>query len=186
MLINTRRVQQALAFASEKHAEVGQMRSTGLPYMVHPYAVTSMVNRCADDYGPHFENALCVASLHDTLEDTKAKFEEIRTLFGDTVAYAVLALTKNGSIGDKFDQLVDSCNRALMVGYWVIGIKAADRTENLSIVTIPEDWSRDRRITYVHKEAPFILYNCRKVGMDLTSKRLEQAMSVYEQYIPSV
>ncbi|MFM2374695.1 MAG: hypothetical protein RLZZ234_690 [Candidatus Parcubacteria bacterium] len=186
MLINTRRVQQALAFASEKHAEVGQMRSTGLPYMVHPYAVTSMVNRCAADYGPHFENALCIAALHDTLEDTKAKFEEVRTLFGEVVAYAVLALSKNKAIVDKFDQLLDSCNRAMMVGPWVIGVKAADRTENLSIVTIPETWDRARLITYVYKEAPVILYHARKAGMALTCERLEQAMSVYEQYIPSV
>jgi len=186
MLINTRRVQDALAFASTKHAEAAQLRSTGLPYIVHPYAVVSMINRCADDYGSHFEDALCVGALHDTIEDTNATFEEIRSRYGDTVAYAVLALTKNKDIDDKTDQIIDSCSRAMLIGPWAIGPKLSDRTENLSIVTIPEDWSRDRRRAYVLKEAPIILYHGRKALMHKSCERLEQAMSIYEGYIPSV
>jgi (p)ppGpp synthase/HD superfamily hydrolase len=186
MLIDTRRVQHALAFAAKKHGDKGQMRSVGIPYMAHPYAVTGIIQNCAPDYGTDLEDALCAAALHDTIEDTDTTLAEVRKQFGDRVGYAVYALTKDKSITDKLDQLIDSLERSMLVGRWVVGIKCSDRIENLSFVTIPESWSRKKRIDYVHKEASIILAWGRKAGMDLTCERLEQVMRVYDQYIPPV
>lgn len=186
MLINTARVQTAIEFASEKHGKKNQMRANQLPYIAHPYAVMSIVQRAPDDYGAHFEDALCVAMLHDTIEDTDTSLDELRRVFGNAVGYAVYALTKDKSIPDKLDQLLDSLRRALTVGPWVVGIKCADRVENLSFVTIPESWDRNKRVSYVHKEAPMILDWGRKAGMNQTCDRLAHAMRVYEHYIPPV
>ncbi len=186
MLINTKRVQSALSFASKCHGDVGQMRATDTPYIVHPYAVMGIVQRYSSDYGNDLENALCVAALHDSLEDTKATEATIRELFGNQVLAGVQAMTKNKAIENKLDCLLDSLERALHIGPWVVGIKCCDRIENLSFVTIPDSWSRKKKIEYVHKEAAIILYHGRKAGMHQTSDRLEHAMHVYEQYITDV
>ncbi len=186
MLINTLRVQQAIEFASRKHGDRQQMRANGLPYIAHPYAVMAIAQQCPDDYGANFENALCTSMLHDTIEDTDTNLEEIKKQFGDTVAYAVYALTKNKRIPDKLDQLIDSLNRAMTVGPWVVGIKCADRIENLSFVTIPDTWNHQKRSDYVQKEASIILTWGREAGMHQTCARLEHAMRVYKNYIPPV
>lgn len=184
MLINTARVQAALAYASEHHAAVAQQRAIKTPYMVHPYAVMGIIQRSSEDYGAQLENALCVSVLHDTLEDTKATVEEIRQKFGDAVAHATSALTKNKLISDKLDATIDSLDRCERIGAWVVGVKCADRIENLNFVTVPDTWSRERRIHYVQKESTIILYRGRKAGMHQTCERLEAAMKIYELYIP--
>lgn len=186
MRIDTGRVQMALAFASECHGTANQMRATATPYIVHPYAVMGIVQRYADDYGDRLEDALCTAALHDVVEDTNVSILEIRERFGNSVGDGVEALTKDDTIADKIERLSDSLDRARRVGPWVVGIKAADRIENFGLATIPLSWDRAKRLHYVLREAPLILYRCRQAGMRETADRLEHAMHVYEQYIPPV
>lgn len=81
------KVLAALRFAEAMHK--GQVDKAGVPYIEHPKAVASMVD--GDD-------AKIVALLHDTVEDTGATVDEIRSMFGDRVADAVACLTHDKSV----------------------------------------------------------------------------------------
>jgi (p)ppGpp synthase/HD superfamily hydrolase len=45
--------------------------------------------------------AIQCAILHDTIEDTDASFDDIKSMFGEQVANGVLALSKNEKIQSK-------------------------------------------------------------------------------------
>lgn len=81
------KVLAALRFAEFMHK--GQVDKAGVPYIEHPKTVASMVDG---------EDAKVVALLHDTVEDTGATVDEIRSMFGDRVADAVACLTYDKSV----------------------------------------------------------------------------------------
>ena len=79
---------KALDFATKKHD--GQFRKDGVPYIMHPIAVSEYLREkgCGTDYQ--------IAGLfHDLLEDTDATEEEILELSNAQVLEAVKLLTKH-------------------------------------------------------------------------------------------
>lgn len=118
----------ALDYATLKHE--GQLRKDKkTPYIEHPKAVAKIAREIAEveyekivkDKGrismSAFEETFgdlltflyhveVVGLLHDTIEDTDATFEEIQTLFGNKVAWAVQHLTKKE--GENYlDRIMD-------------------------------------------------------------------------------
>lgn len=82
-------VLQALQFASEAHAAVGQLRKyVGTPYIEHPIEVAELVYAHTGD-----KVATCAALLHDVIEDTNVTYEAVVTTFGLELADLVLGLT---------------------------------------------------------------------------------------------
>ena len=82
------RMRQAYEFAAEAHSE--QKRKSGEPFIMHPIAVASIVAReleLGDD-------PIISAFLHDVVEDTEFSVEDIRSRFGDDVAFLVDTVTK--------------------------------------------------------------------------------------------
>ena len=82
------RVQRAYALASHAHAM--QRRKSGEPYIIHPIAVARIV---AEELELGAD-AIIAAFLHDVVEDTCYKIEEISHLFGSRVGHLVKVLTK--------------------------------------------------------------------------------------------
>ncbi len=79
----------AIIFAARCHE--GQMRKTGkIPYIIHPMEVASIIAGITCD-----EDVMIAGLLHDVLEDTKAKEEEIVKNFGEYVAALVKSETEN-------------------------------------------------------------------------------------------
>ena len=82
-------IEKAELFAKRKHAEVNQVRKyTGDPYISHPRAVVRLVSRVTDD-----PQIISAAWLHDTVEDTNTKIQEIESEFGVKIASFVDMLT---------------------------------------------------------------------------------------------
>lgn len=81
-------IKKAIDFSKEKHA--GQKRINGDEYFTHPLAVAGMVI----DY-THCTDTIITALLHDTIEDTKATYMQIRQLFGKRVMLMVDGLSRN-------------------------------------------------------------------------------------------
>ncbi len=79
---------RALTYATTKHAKQ-QRRYTGEPYITHPIEVVGILKQ----FGFIGETLHAAAVLHDVVEDTDAKFQEIRDLFGETVFEYVFWLT---------------------------------------------------------------------------------------------
>lgn len=81
------RVTEALVFATTSHGSQAR-KYTGEPYIVHPIEVMQLLHSKGFD-----DTHRIVALLHDTLEDTKLRPENIVYYFGLDVRDHVLALT---------------------------------------------------------------------------------------------
>ncbi|MBI5812485.1 MAG: bifunctional (p)ppGpp synthetase/guanosine-3',5'-bis(diphosphate) 3'-pyrophosphohydrolase, partial [Meiothermus silvanus] len=81
------RVRTALEFAFAAHQ--GQLRMSGEPYIVHPVAVAEILAELGLD-----AETLMAGLLHDTVEDTEVKPEDIEERFGTAVRRIVEGETK--------------------------------------------------------------------------------------------
>lgn len=82
-------VKKAELFATQRHAEIGQVRKyTNEPYINHPAEVVEIVKSVK-----HTDEMLAAAWLHDTVEDTKTTLDEIKRIFGLIVWQYVKDLT---------------------------------------------------------------------------------------------
>lgn len=97
-----KRIQDAMIFAEGAH-EGATRKSTGEPYIVHPYEVCLVASTVTDDV-----NVLIAALLHDVVEDTDRTIEDIRERFGDVVA---------SYVGDESEDKMENIPKALS---WMI------------------------------------------------------------------
>jgi (p)ppGpp synthase/HD superfamily hydrolase len=89
-------VTKAKKFAQEKHKN--QKRKDGItPFSMH---LEGVVNRLKN-LGISNQDILTAAWLHDTIEHTDTTFDEINTIFGNTVSVLVLSLTKDSKLPRK-------------------------------------------------------------------------------------
>jgi len=122
-------IEHAFSFSCQRHAD--QQRKSGEDFITHPVEVAKI---CA---GLRLDTeTLCAALLHDTVEDTSASLEEVRELFGDTVAGLVDGVTKlTGITFQSRDEHQAENYRKMMVAMAtdvrVILIKLADRLHNM-------------------------------------------------------
>ena len=82
-------IKKAFEFAARLHN--GQYRISEEPYIIHPVEVAKILTDLMVD-----KNTIKAALLHDVIEDTDTKPEEIRELFGDDVLSLVMGVTKLG------------------------------------------------------------------------------------------
>jgi GTP diphosphokinase / guanosine-3',5'-bis(diphosphate) 3'-diphosphatase len=141
--IDRARVQDAFVFACEHHA--AQRRKSGEDFIVHPVGVARI---CA---GMRLDTeTLCAALLHDTVEDTHASIEEVRTRFGEEIAQIVDGVTKLTGISfQSHDEAQAENYRKMMVAMAtdvrVILIKLADRLHNMrTIEAMPKQKQMDK------------------------------------------
>ena len=122
------RLKDAFELAREAHAP--QVRKTGEPYILHPIAVAIIA---AEELRLDI-NSVIASFLHDVVEDTPHTIEEIKSRFGDDVAYLVKVLTKpekpeyeESKQVDNFKQMLNSMQRDIRP----ILVKLADRLHNM-------------------------------------------------------
>lgn len=68
------------------NAHHGQLDRSGVPYIFHPYHVAEQMD---DEY------TVCIALLHDVVEDTSTTIEELEKEFPPEVTEAVRLLTRD-------------------------------------------------------------------------------------------
>ncbi|MCT9820107.1 bifunctional (p)ppGpp synthetase/guanosine-3',5'-bis(diphosphate) 3'-pyrophosphohydrolase [Microbacterium sp. W1N] len=119
-------IDRAYRVAEAAHAQ--QKRQSGEPYITHPLAVAQIL---ADlGLGPR---AIAAALLHDTVEDTAYRLDELRAEFGDEVAMLVDGVTKLDKVkyGDAAQaETVRKMIVAMSKDIRVLLIKLADRLHN--------------------------------------------------------
>ena len=120
---------RAYRFASERHGS--QKRESGEPYMIHPLHVARILADMNMDM-------VCLQTglLHDVVEDTSAKLEDVRKNFGDEVARCVDGVTKLSKLklASREERQAESVRKMLlaMVGdLRVVLVKLADRLHNM-------------------------------------------------------
>ncbi len=84
-------VKKAARFAAKAHE--GMVRKgSRFPYIVHPMEVAVIVSMITDD-----PEVIAAAYLHDVIEDTGVRYEELEELFGKRVADLVQAESEDKS-----------------------------------------------------------------------------------------
>ena len=137
-------LRKAFEFALQLHA--GQRRDSGEPYMAHPLEVTLILA------GMMMDQATLIAGiLHDVVEDTPVKIEEIKKRFGDDVARIVDGVTKLSKIQfysreDRQSESVRKMLLAMVSDVRVIIVKMADRVHNCRTLDGIKDPERRKRI----------------------------------------
>jgi GTP diphosphokinase / guanosine-3',5'-bis(diphosphate) 3'-diphosphatase len=119
-------IQRAFTVAEKYHE--GQKRKSGDPYITHPVAVATILAELGMT-----GSTLAAALLHDTVEDTPYKLEELRRDFGDEIAMLVDGVTKLDKV--EFGESAQSETVRKMViamakDIRVLVIKLADRLHN--------------------------------------------------------
>jgi len=129
---------RAYAFSKEVHFK--QKRVEGAPYIEHPLAVAAILtNMCLDS------TTIVAGLLHDTIEDTGTKVEDIKGLFGDEVAFLVESLTKLSRMefktrAEAYAENFRKIFLAMSKDIRVILIKLADRLHNMrTLEYLPEE-----------------------------------------------
>jgi (p)ppGpp synthase/HD superfamily hydrolase len=128
-------VARARAYAVAAHH--GQVRRyTGAPYIVHPARVAAAVAGETTDPA-----VVAAAWLHDVLEDTGTRPEELGALFGERVAGLVVELT-NVYTAAHYPNHNRASRKALERARWAAAsrearlIKQADALDNLATIEL--------------------------------------------------
>ena len=119
-----------------ERAHEGQSRLSGEPYIEHPIAVAGILADLRLD-----ADTLTAALLHDTVEDTDVRMEDITEQFGPTVAKLVEGVTKLGKIHMQSSEQAQAENiRKMLVAMAedirVVLIKLGDRLHNMRTVQV--------------------------------------------------
>ncbi|MBE0607136.1 MAG: bifunctional (p)ppGpp synthetase/guanosine-3',5'-bis(diphosphate) 3'-pyrophosphohydrolase [Deltaproteobacteria bacterium] len=131
-------IQKAYVFTAKVHH--GQVRKSGEPYLIHPLNVAFLLADWNLD-----EETVATGLLHDTVEDTMTTTEEVRELFGESVAHLVDGVTKIGrvTLSDAAAQKAESLRKMILAmgkDLRVILVKLADRLHNMrTLKHLPAD-----------------------------------------------
>lgn len=122
-------------------AHAGQKRDDGLPYATHPHKVVQILV----DRGHMKPELLAAAYLHDVLEDTDVKREDLVAEFGEEIVGIVDELTNNGAPGRTFDEKHATLNKhARRMTPNAKLVKLADRLHNLRDMGSWAAWKQKR------------------------------------------
>lgn len=130
-LIMEMSIAHAATFAAKKHQ--GQYRkSSGAPYIVHPRGVFKILK----DIKIKDNQVLISAYLHDTIEDTKTSYNEIKNEFSKEVADMVKQLTNDKKEILKVGKPEYLLNKMIKMSDGSLIIKLADRLQNVSDIML--------------------------------------------------
>ena len=141
--LNLEKLDKAYNFAVKAHQN--QKRASGDPYSVHPIEVANILTDLKLDSA-----TITTGLLHDTIEDTFATYETIKSEFGDEVADLVDGVTKisvfentagGNSKVENFRKLILATSKDIRV----LLVKIADRLHNMrTIKAITKEEKRKR------------------------------------------
>ena len=131
-------INKAKKLAFEYHKE--QRDRAGKPYLDHLKTVADGLSIKEEDY-------ICVAWLHDIVEDHNYPVEKIKAEFGNEIASAVLAISKV-----KGEDYQDYLNRVKANEIARI-VKLSDLNHNMQLSRLPKVTSKDLQRVEKYKKA---------------------------------
>jgi len=145
--MDAKKILKAVQFAAEKHRFQKRKNKDQSPYILHPLEVANFlveVGKIED------EVVIIAALLHDTIEDTDTRPEEIEDLFGKEVLSVVLEVTDDKSLS-KEERKRLQVERAAQKSIRASQVKIADKISNIFSVIYdpPFTWTLERRIDYL-------------------------------------
>lgn len=144
---NTGLLLKALRFSADKHRNQRRKDVAQSPYINHPIEVVQLLWEVG---GVRNIDILLAAILHDTIEDTEARPEEIRDAFGEAVMSYVMEVTDDKSLpkGERKRLQIETAPEKSLGAKLV---KLADKSCNIRdlVTRPPEDWPPERRRDYL-------------------------------------
>ena len=140
---NSATLNKAYNFALEAHQN--QKREEGVPYIIHPVAVAKILTELKLDSA-----TITTGLLHDTIEDTKVTYENVKKEFGEEVANLVEGVTKiseletkasSASKAENFRKLILATSKDIRV----LLVKLADRLHNMRTIQFVKDKNKTIR-----------------------------------------
>lgn len=137
---------RALSFAAQKHRDQRRMDDHGSPYINHPIAVARVL---CEEAGVTDAPILCAALLHDTVEDTDTRAEELDARFGAEICGIVMEITDDKRL-PKAERKRLQIIHAAGISDAAKLVKLADKICNLRDVveSPPVSWELRRRQAY--------------------------------------
>jgi len=161
---DVRLVVRAADFAARRHVNQRRKGVARDPYINHLIEVAGLLAEATRG-----DDAALIAAglLHDTLEDTPTKYEELETLFGGDVATLVAEVTDDKSL-PKAERKRLQIETAASKSPRGRLLKIADKTSNVRALASspPDGWEVARVIEYVDW-AENVVARCRGVNQSL-------------------
>ena len=139
---------EALTFATIHYGKL-KRKSSGIPYIIHPVRITSILRAIdLDEYKN--EEIMISALFHDLIEDTDTTSDLIELEYGKKIASIVCELSKpeKGSKDDWLKTFETASKEAKIV-------KLADRIDNLMDM---KTWPTERRKSYAEQAKLIVKY----------------------------
>lgn len=140
-------VTRAIDFAARAHVAQHRKGLAKEPYVNHLTEVAALLGEAI---GSGDTELIAAAYLHDTLEDTATRYEDLVSEFGEGIARLVAEVTDDKSLPKaerkrlQVETMMKKTQRAQL-------LKIADKTSNLrSLVSgPPAGWSKARLLEYI-------------------------------------
>jgi len=163
------KINQALDFTKHKHQK--QYREENTPYYTH--CIDTALNAIENGANSH-DVQVCL--LHDTIEDTDTKFEELAGKFGEEVAKDVISMSKirNGSRipDDQYYEGIEADPK-------LVRYKGYDRLSNALSMYLAPNWPK--RTNYIKETREKIIPMVAIVDQNL-AKKLDEAIVFIESH----
>jgi guanosine-3',5'-bis(diphosphate) 3'-pyrophosphohydrolase len=136
----------ALSFAADKHRNQRRKDKEASPYINHPIALARILSV---EGGVEDGLVLSAAVLHDTIEDTETRYEELAGQFGREIADVVLEVTDDKAL-PKAERKQRQIDHAPHLSRAAKLVKLADKIANVRDVADhpPSEWPIERRREY--------------------------------------
>ncbi len=189
---------EVYTFAREAHR--GQFRKSGEPYFEHPYQTAKILAEMNMD-----PVTIACGLLHDVIEDTGVRYEDLTSRFGEEVAKLVEGVTKISGITfrNRQEEQADNFRKMLLSvadDIRVLIIKLADRAHNMqTLESLPQVKrrriaieTRDVYAPLAHRLGMFklkstledlVLKNLDPEAYKFLQKKIKEKQSEREEYI---
>ncbi len=167
--LNSESLSKAYNFAMEAHQN--QKREEGVPYIIHPVAVASILTELKLDSA-----TITTGLLHDTIEDTNVTYDTVRKEFGEEVANLVEGVTKISALEDKAsnDSKAENFRKLILAtskDIRVLLVKLADRLHNMRTINFVKD--KDKIIRKAKETMEIYAPLADRMGMNRIRDELE-------------
>ncbi len=138
---------KALHFAAGKHRNQRRKDKRKTPYINHPIDVCYVLTEIGAVFDP---TILTAAILHDTVEDTSTRPEEVSELFGSKVSALVKEVTDDKRL-PRFVRKKLQIEHAANLSDAAKQIKLADKISNMRdlLENPPLYWNTRRKLEYI-------------------------------------
>jgi guanosine-3',5'-bis(diphosphate) 3'-pyrophosphohydrolase len=139
-------VLRAAQFAAHKHRDQRRKDVKATPYINHPISLAEVLHK---DGGVRDPIVIAAALLHDTIEDTRTTYDELRGMFGPPVADVVVEVTDVKFLGKESRKRLQVA-KAGRASERARQVKLADKICNLRdiLASPPAGWSLARQQKY--------------------------------------